>query len=159
MDIKIRPLAKKDAYTSVKWRNKPEIWRYTGFKATKEITIQDELKWIGKVIEDKTCRRFAIEVDNKYVGNIYLTDIKDGIGEYHIFIGNQDYWNKGIAREASKQIINFGKNELKLNNIELGVKAENIRAYKLYESLGFKEYGKEGEFIRMSLRLKDWHNG
>jgi diamine N-acetyltransferase len=153
MKIKIRPLKEKDAYTSVKWRNIPEIWRYTTFFTDKEITIEDELSWIRKVMSNETCRRFAILADDKYIGNIYLTDIKDKTGEYHIFIGEKEYWGKGIAKEASRLIIEFGKNILKLKKIELGVRPENKNAMGLYKSLGFKKYGQKKGFIRMKLEL------
>ena len=105
MKVKIRPLEEKDAFTSVKWRNISKIWEHTGSAPDREITIEDELTWIKKVIADPSSKRFAILADGKYVGNIYLTDIKDKKGEYHVFIGEMDYWGKGIARKASEQII------------------------------------------------------
>lgn len=153
MEIKIRPLEENDAYTSVKWRNIPEIWKYTNFSTKKEITINDELDWIRKVIADNTCRRFAILADSKYVGNIYLTNIKNKTGEYHIFIGERQHWGKGIAREASRQIIEFGKNILKLKKINLRVRPENEGAFNLYSSLGFKKCGKDRKFIKMVMDL------
>ena len=153
MQITIRPIEEKDAYASVKWRNIPEIWAQTGSAPDREITIEDELQWIRKVIVDKSCRRFAILADGVYVGNIYLTDVKDGSAEYHIFIGERDYWGKGIARKASEQIIEFGKTSLKLKTIELAVREDNATAFHLYESLGFKKTGKDGAFTRMALGL------
>ena len=30
MKVTIRPLVESDAYTSVKWRNDPEVFKYTG---------------------------------------------------------------------------------------------------------------------------------
>ena len=48
MEVKIRPLQDKDAYTSVVWRNIPEIWKMTGSSPDREITIEDELNWIKK---------------------------------------------------------------------------------------------------------------
>ena len=153
MQIKIRPLETKDAYTSVNWRNMPEIWAQTGSAPNKKVTIEDELEWIKKVTADKTSRRFAIIVDDMYVGNVYLTDIKDGVAEYHIFIGDKNYWGKGVAREASKQIIEFGISNLRLKAIELGVQETNAAAFHLYKSLGFNKTGMDGRFTRMRLDL------
>lgn len=151
MEVNIRPLEEKDAYTSVKWRNIPEIWAYTGSSPNKTITIEDELNWIRKVISDKSSKRFAILAYKTYVGNVYLTDIKDGVGEYHIFIGDQDFWGKGIARKASEQIIDFAKDDLKLEAITLGVREDNAAALHLYKSLGFRITGQDGAFTRMKL--------
>lgn len=155
MNVRIRPLEEQDAYTSVEWRNDPEIWGFTKFSANREITISDELAWIRGVMADESSRRFAILADESYIGNIYLTDIKDGTGEYHIFIGDKDYWGKGIARKASQLIIDYGRNVLHLSSIELGAKEANRGAYHLYETLGFKKIGTDSEgFTRMALDLR-----
>jgi diamine N-acetyltransferase len=156
MEVTLRPLEKNDAYTSVKWRNIPELWIYTTFTATREITIQDELNWVKKVTADPRDKRFAILADDVYVGNIYLTNIKDDVGEYSIFIGDKDYWGKGVARKASEEVIAFGRDELNLKSIVLGVRDDNIAALHLYESLGFKRIGKDKKFSLMRLELKKY---
>lgn len=156
MNITIRPLEENDAYTSVKWRNIPEIWELTGSRPDHTISIQEELEWIRKVIQDKTCRRFAIIADDEYVGNIYLTNIKYKTAEYHIFIGNKDYWGKGIAGKATELIIKFGKDKLGLDAIYLSVNKDNAAAVHLYEKFGFKKTEDESNnFIKMRLELND----
>lgn len=158
MEIKIRPLEENDAYTSVKWRNIPDLWTHTTFKATREITIEDELNWIKKVTNNPNDARFAITADGKYVGNIYLTNIEDGVGEYHIFIGEKEYWGKGIARQASVQLIEYAKKR-GLEAIYLEVKQDNAGAYHLYEKLGFKRLELlESGFTAMKLELGTWLN-
>jgi len=151
MKVEIRPLKESDAYTSVRWRNIPELWTYTNFSSTREITIQDELNWIRKVLRKPEEARFAILADGEYIGNIYLTGIHNGIGEYHIFIGEREYWGKGIARKASELIIEYGKGVLMLRTITLSVKKDNSAAHHLYTSLGFREVGEEGGFTLMEL--------
>lgn len=154
MKVKIRHLEENDAYTSVVWRNIPEIWLHTGSAPDRKITIKDELEWIRKAIADPTSQRFAILADEVYVGNIYLTGISNNKGEYHIFIGEREYWGKGIARKASEEIIRYAKDVLKLKEILLSVKEANVPAVKLYKNLGFKERGfKERGFIQMGLKL------
>ncbi len=153
MDVRIRPLEENDAKVSYAWRNNPNIWKYTGSSPNREITVEDELSWIRKVIQDDTCRRFAILADHVYVGNIYLTDIHDREAEYHIFIGNEEYMGKGIAKEASKLIIEYARNNLKLNSIHLEVRPDNVRAVQLYLSLGFYVAKEDTEFIEMSINL------
>ena len=71
MEVSIRPLMMEDAYTSVKWRNDSEVFKYTGNTYNHEITIQDELSRIKHVIQAENEYRCAIIVDNQYVGNIY----------------------------------------------------------------------------------------
>ena len=150
MQVTIRPLIENDAYTSVKWRNDPEVFKYTGNTYAHEITIESELAWIRKVIANPHDYRCAIIVDDVYVGNIYLTDISDGVAHYHIFIGDKSYWGKGVAKLASLQIIEYGFRTLKLNKIILRVKCMNLSAINLYKALGFREVQSDGEWIMMS---------
>ena len=150
MRISIRPLKVEDAYTSYKWRNDPEVFKYTGTVYSNEITLETELNWIKNVIAKEDDYRCAIIVDGIYVGNIYITNIKDGEGEYHIFIGNKEYWGKGIATEVSKLIIQYAFECLRLKSIFLNVRKENAVAIKLYNNLGFT-IEKEDDFITMRL--------
>ena len=160
MNVTIRPLEEKDAHTSVKWRNMPEVWRYKAHEWTHEITLDDELAWIRKAMSDSTSSRFAILADDVYVGNAYITNIKDGIGEYSIFIGEKEYWGKGVARKASAQIIDYGKSVLKLKMIMLGVHPSNIAAINIYKDFGFSDTGKKlyDVFMLMKLNLADWNS-
>lgn len=153
MNVRIRPLVVEDAYISVKWRNDPEVFKFTGNTYDHTITIDSELDWIKRVINNKNEYRCAIIVDEKYVGNIYITDIQNNIGEYHIFIGDKSYWGKGVAKKASLLIIEYGFNVLGLNEIKLWVRKENKSAINLYNSLGFKiiPRQKEANMIEMAL--------
>lgn len=149
MQVTIRPLQEQDAYTSVQWRNDPEVFKYTGNTYDHKITIESELGWIRKVIANPNDYRCAILADGVYVGNIYLTDIDSGSATYHIFIGDKNYWGRGVAREASRQIIDYGFSVLHLNKIVLEVKKLNERAVKLYLSLGFVILDENEEWIEM----------
>ena len=52
-------------------------------------------------------------------------------------IGDKLSWGKGFANEASKEIIKYCFNEIKLSQITLGVIEENINAVILYKKMGF----------------------
>lgn len=151
MKVTIRPLEKEDAYISYKWRNDPEVFKYTGNTYTNEISLETELDWISKVIQKMDDYRCAIVVDDVYIGNIYLTDIKDGKANYHIFIGNRGYWGKGVAMEASRLIIDYGFAVLGLDQILLKVRPQNKSAYNLYLRLGFEEISRNEKFISMRI--------
>ena len=84
-----------------------------------------------------------------YVGNIYLTDINGESAEYHIFIGEKDYWGKGVAEEASQQIFKYGFKERSLKYVYLHVREDNERAVRLYKKLGFIPAEKEKNWIKM----------
>jgi RimJ/RimL family protein N-acetyltransferase len=152
MKVDLRPLRESDAYTSVRWRNDPDVWTYTLFTAEREISVEDELNWIRKVLADPTCRRFAILAEGIYVGNVYLTGISNATAEYHIFIGDKRYWRRGVARAATTQIIEFGRT-IGLGTIHLLVHVDNVVAQKLYASLSWEVTGQRDDFVEMSLRL------
>ena len=154
MKVTIRPLLEQDAYISVKWRNDPEVFKYTGNTYKNEITLETELNWIRKVITNKNEYRCAILADDIYVGNIYLTDITSEFAQYHIFIGNKDYWGKGVAKKASELILNHAFNKLNLSFVFLRVKKQNVAAVHLYKKLGFVEKKEDGDWIDMIASLK-----
>lgn len=156
MNILIRPLCIDDAAVSYKWRNNPEIWKHTGGHYSTEITEQIESDWLKATLGDETKSRFAILVDHEYVGNVQLTDIQvNDTAQFHIFIGNQAYWGKGVAKEATYQILVYAKEVLKLLSVFLEVKAENIAAVKAYEKNGFLVTDSKNDFLTMLCKLED----
>ena len=84
-----------------------------------------------------------------YVGNIYLTDINGESAEYHIFIGEKNYWGKGVAEEASRQILKYGLCERGFKYVYLHVRKDNVRAVQLYNKLGFVPIENEDNWIKM----------
>ena len=152
MQVTIRPLQEQDAYMSVRWRNDPEVFKYTGNTYDHEITIESELGWMRRVIANPNDYRCAILVEDVYVGNIYLTDIDSESAEYHIFIGNKDYWGKGVAKQASCLLLDYAFNILNLKFVHLSVRKENYAAVKLYEKLGFCVEKEEGKWLFMSIK-------
>ena len=144
MKVEIRLLQESDAYTSYMWRNDPDVFKYTGNVYENIITLETELEWIRRVIKNENEYRCAILADGEYVGNIYLTDITEASAEYHIFLGNKNFWGKGIAKKASLLILEYAFDVLNLKNIYLKVRKENKSAVLLYNSLGFREEENDG---------------
>lgn len=139
-NVTIRPLQLEDAKTSYQWRNDPEIWKYTGSRPNVTITEEIELDWLRAKLKIDTEKRFAICTEKDiYIGNIQLTNIINGKGEYHIFIGDKNYWGKGYAYKASIELIKYAKYQLGLKQIYLMVNKNNVKAITLYKKLGFIE--------------------
>lgn len=151
--VLIRPLEVADSKISWNWRNDPEVWKYTGSRPDKSITQEIEHDWIIRVLNENSSRRFAIITDDKYVGNIQLTDITNDSAEYHIFIGDKDYWGKGIASLATNQILYFAKVELNLSSVFLSVRKSNSKAISTYKRNSFIEVGGDEEWIKMKCDL------
>lgn len=151
--VLIRPLVESDAETSWKWRNDPEIWKYTESRPDRTISLEMEKQWIQEAITESNSRRFAIMADDVYVGNIQLTNIEEGKNaQYHIFIGDKTYWQKGIASLATAQLIRYARNILNLEALFLYVAPDHSAGMSLYTKYGFKRIDDQ---IKMTLDLKE----
>ncbi len=153
MQIQIRPLKIQDAHTSYKWRNNPIIWKYTGSHPDKPVTKQMELDWIRKVLSNENERRYAIIAEDKYIGNTYLTAINLESAEFHIFIGDESYWNRGIASKVLELVTNEAIS-MGLKRLYLTVNLENIAAVALYKKKGFQMLFSRDGILYMSKSLQ-----
>jgi len=97
--IFLRPLVLEDAMISYKWRNNPEIWKYTPFHPSAPITLKVERDWLRGVLKRTDQKRFAICLTDskRYIGNVQLLDILEQQAEFHLFIGDSSCWGKGIG--------------------------------------------------------------
>ncbi len=102
---------------------------------------------------DDRVMNFAIEVDQRYVGGCGLInlDYLHRRAEIGIFVGDKALWGRGVGSEAMTLVIGYGFDYLNLHRIYLRVFAENARAIRVYEGLGFQH---EGRF-----RDAEWRHG
>jgi RimJ/RimL family protein N-acetyltransferase len=149
MQVLLTPLREEHASTSFQWRNNLKVWEFTENRPTRIITPEIEHAWIVEVIQRPNEKRFAILVDSVYVGNVQLTSITDADAEFHIFIGDTNYWGKGIATQATQQLLNIAFAQLGLKTVYLQVKQNNLAAIRAYEKVGFRRLTHEGCHIKM----------
>ncbi len=99
-------------------------------------------KWITFHTRQSENDLFVIEdlANQKIIGHIALYDINpfSESCEFGILIGLPDYWQRGIGRIATTEMIEIAFHELMLNSIFLDVLQSNTRAVNLYLSLGFE---------------------
>jgi ribosomal-protein-alanine N-acetyltransferase len=107
---------------------------------------------IGKDHNSKHDFEFAI-IDlktNLYVGwaGIYDIDRINKNAELRFFIGEKNFWGKGLSTECVSLLIDYGFRELNLHRLYGGANIENIGSLKIFKKLGFSEEGisKEGFF-------------
>ena len=150
--VYLRPLCVDDASVSFRWRNDPDIWRYTGNRPNVVVTEEMEREWAKKVIADKTRANFAIclSPSNRYIGNIYLVNINGCSAELGIFIGEQDCWGRGYGKDALGLLRQIAVGDLGLEEILIDVDLDNIPAVLTYLRNGahFKQKA------RMELTIK-----
>lgn len=157
--VYLRPLRIEDAQISYRWRNNPKIWRFTGNRPDQYITPEMETEWLGNVLKRKNEMRFAIclEQDDKYIGNIFFTDITDTDAQLHIFIGDIDYWGGGRVYEAARQIIDYAFEELKLQTIYNYIKKGNVATLVACKRLGFQREAELEGYLVKHIFTKEMH--
>ena len=166
--IKIRPIIKSDTQNILKWRNNPNVLK--NFIYQKLLTKKEHLSWLETQVKNKKAYQFIIHIneDSKDIGSVYLRDVdlKNKKAEFGIFIGDDSARGKGIGTLATKKILEFAFQKLKLNKIFLRVFAENLNAIASYKKSGFVKEGlfkedvivnnKKIDLVFMSILKKDW---
>ena len=149
--IYLRPLVLSDALISYKWRNIPKIWELTGNKPNRYITSEIETNWLKNSLIKVNEKRFAICIQstNQYMGNIQLTNIEYSKAEFHIFIGEIEFWGQGIAYSATKMMLSLAFEKFEIREIHLEVSSLNIAALKVYQKCGFVKTKERNDKILM----------
>ncbi len=137
----LSPMSVEDAAIYVKWLNNPTVSENIGMD-TKITTLESEKEWL-KENQNKYNFAIVLKESDKLIGNISLieVDLVHRNAVLGIFIGDDSNRGKGYGKEAIKLLLEYGFNNLNLNNIMLSVYSFNKRAIKVYESLGFKKFG------------------
>lgn len=155
MDVFLRPLTLTDANISYKWRNNPEIWKFTPFVPKGAITVEIENDWLSDVLKRKDEARFAIclEHSGQYIGNVQLINIRNSEADFHLFIGETDCWGKGFGEQALQLMLAYGFAKLQLKRIFLEVNKANAAAMTIYKRQGFKVVDDSKNYIVLGLTI------
>ncbi|MCM3163756.1 GNAT family N-acetyltransferase [Metabacillus litoralis] len=141
--VNLRALNKNDSQQILKWINNPELKYLTG--TVYPISEFEHEKWFENKLTEKVNKMFGIEekTTNNLIGVIGFnnTDFINRNTEIFVYIGNDEYWGKGIGTDAVKSIIKFAFEDLNLHRVSLGVFSYNSRAIKAYEKVGFETEG------------------
>lgn len=139
--VYLRPLTMKDVTEKYcAWLNDPEVNKYL---ETRKSTVDDLRKYVKEKIGSNRvlfCGIFDKET-NAHIGNVKLEplDWENNRTIFGIMIGDRSYWGKGLGTEATKLISDYALDELGMDEVELGVITDNIKACRAYEKAGFKQ--------------------
>lgn len=87
---------------------------------------------------DTKIKQCYINVDNKDIGGIWLEKVNVNTVKLGVFIADEKYRNNGYGTLAIKEIIRFAK-DLGYKSVVLNVRISNIKAFNVYQNIGFKE--------------------
>lgn len=89
-----------------------------------------------------------------HIGNIKLEPIQETEACLGILIGEEGYRGRSIGFESISRILAYSKEQLRLNRIYLGLKPDNLKAWKLYTRLGFRNISdKKGLSDRIEMEI------
>ena len=119
-------------------------------------TTEEEQKFLEGLENDDKGIEILAFVDGKAVGSAGINRVgaKEKIrhrAEFGISV-EKAYWHLGIGRALTEACIGCAK-EAGYSQMELEVVSENRAAISLYESVGFKEYGRNPKGFRSRITL------
>lgn len=155
--IRLRPVEKDDLPRFVKWFADPELRAYLA--AYLPFSLAQEEKWYERNQAAGDTQAWAIDAqpDNgghwAHIGScgFHHIDQRSRAAEFGIVIGAPDYRGQGYGVDAVQTLVEFGFYTLNLNRIYLRVFADNARAIRCYEKVGFQQEGR--------LRQDNYNNG
>ncbi|WP_139902244.1 GNAT family N-acetyltransferase [Clostridium thermarum] len=133
------------------WLNDEELRKLT---LTPYFTRESQKGWFHSLKDRTDYQIWGIECDNKPIGAVGIKNIREGKeAEYFGYIGEKDYWFKGIGREMMEFILRKAR-DLGLNFLYLKVGKYNERAIKLYQKSGFQIYDDNEEILHMIRQIR-----
>lgn len=142
--IGLGPLRRELASTYQRWMNDLAVIR-TLAQPRRPVTLDAEYGWLNGALTSGDATFTIFELDTlRPIGNTGLHDIHatNGTCEFGIVIGERDAWGKGYGTEATRLMLAYAFDVLGLYNVKLAVYANNVRAIRTYERVGFKHVGR-----------------
>ena len=158
--IKLRELEEKDAVYMLEWMHDSEIQKCFQ-RDMRNMSLRDAEEFcrtslVRNNLEDGQSFHYAIANEqDEYMGTISLKNINltSKSSEYAISI-RRCAQGKGIAREATKLLLEKAFKEFGLHRIYLNVLSDNKRAIRFYEKCGFVYEGEFREHLKLEGVLK-----
>ncbi len=145
MNIKIIPPNVDYALEFYQWRNEPSTLK---FNPVKNRTLE-ELKEILRnsptclsPLDTKAVHRWFIDLDDKIVGTVSLSeiDVQMGTAEIGYMIGEAHH-NRGIATAALRTWTSFIFQNTDLRKLTASVSDQNLASIRVLEKVGYKREG------------------
>lgn len=120
--------------------NNPNIKKYITADPN-PYTYENRFLYVKEALEEKSIIIFSMfdKKTKSFIGNIDLKNITLSNAEIGILI-KEEFQNRHYGQEALKRFIDYGFNDLSLEEIYLVVYSNNYRAMHCYEKLGFVPY-------------------
>ena len=101
-----------------------------------KITKNQQLKWFHELPTKNDYLIWGILFGNNPIGVSGIKNINNNSGEYWGYIGDKNYWGKGLG-SFMIQLIEMEAKKIKLSKLHLKVLISNKKAIQLYQKSGF----------------------
>ncbi len=162
-NVRLRAIEKEDLVVSQRWLNDREVTRFLLHHSPLSMAMEEKWYESQMAIPPESGQVLAIEtkVAEKwvYIGNtgLHHVDPVTREAEFGIFIGEKEFWGKGLGREATLLTLQHGFDDLNLNRIYLYVFENNQRGIAAYQATGFVHEGTLREAIYKNGRYYNVH--
>ena len=154
--VYLSPINPDDAVQYTHWVNDLVVSANLG-TASNVYSLPAEKAFLENM--SKSGHNYAIvhSADNTLLGNCSLMEINPHFrtATLGIFIGDEDNRGKGYGNEAISLLVEYGFKVLNLNNIMLKLFSFNRAAFKCYEKVGFREFGRRSRSCFINGRYFD----
>ncbi|MDQ6467865.1 GNAT family protein [Exiguobacterium acetylicum] len=155
-NVKLLALDSKYENIVLKWVNDPEIKEMIG--TLYPVSDVEHKKWFNTKQIDPLNKTFIISnMNDDILGLIGLTNTNliNRNAELFIYIGEKQYWGKGLGLSAVNTLCDFAFKNMNLYKVYLNVFEYNSNAIKTYIKAGFKT---EGVFQEHIYKNGEYHN-
>ena len=139
MKVTLREWKRSDADALAAIANNKKIWDNVRDRLPYPYKKKDAKEWLELVKKQKTVTTFCIEVDGNLAGSIGVT-LRDDVYRKTVELGYfiaEEYWGRGIATEAIKQMVSYVRKEFDIVRIYAEVFEYNKASMKALEKNGF----------------------
>ncbi|MEC9484768.1 MAG: GNAT family N-acetyltransferase [Candidatus Izemoplasma sp.] len=142
-DIYLRPIQYEDFEDVYDYGKDDEVTRlltWDSFDSVDEAKMAITHVFLTRPDNDVPSAYAIVDLKtDKMIGtcDFFRVDWDQGVGEIG-YVLHKDFWGKGYMTQATKALIDFGFNYLKLDTIEIGHAEDNIGSRRVIEKCGFR---------------------
>lgn len=149
----LRPVEEEDACDMFAYYKDPAVMKYLTLQPHKY--VDDTLKAIKQYLLPYEKRQvpqtwvIVWKENEKVIGNLNIHTVEGDCGQIGYLL-HQDYWGKGIMKEAVEQLVYVGFNHIGLHRIEALYDVEHIASGKVLAACGFEKEGVLRQYAKLS---------
>ncbi len=122
------------------------------------LTVEKEAEHIEKVNSDVNTMMLLGLINDRIASVAEIRGFgrkRNGHNSEMAISVKKDYWNMGVGSAMMEELLQFARDHQTIQNVSLGVKADNYNAIKLYEKFGFRQVGLHKDYFFVNNKYYD----